>query len=168
LTDLIIGGGILLSALAGWRSGLIRQIVSLVSLFLAYFLAKSLHLSFAPVIQHFIGGTGENDSWFETIGLSNGLYQGLAFIVLFSVFLFVIRLIGSMLDLVASLPVLSMLNRTGGLLIGFLLGVIIAALVVNVLVLLPQPDLQQALSDSQLARALLKSFAFLLPGVQNV
>lgn len=168
MTDLLIGGGILLSAFAGWRNGLIRQIISLLGAFVAYFLAKSFYLLMAPVIKQFIAVPTEGDSWINSLGLSDSLYNGISFVILFFVFLLAIRLIGLLLNTVASLPGLSLVNRFSGMLVGFVFGVVVAALIVNVLALVPQPGLEQALADSQLAQTLLDTFSFLLPTAQTV
>lgn len=168
MTDLIIGGGILLSAFAGWRSGLIGQIVSLVGVFIAYFLAKSFYLVTAPVFKQFIAVPTEGNSWLNELGLTNSLYNGISFVILFFVFLFAIRLLGTLLNVVVSLPGLSMVNRFSGLVVGFVLGVLVAGLLVNFLALVPSTGLQEALGGSQLAQTLIRTFDFLMPNAQTV
>ena len=51
MIDLIIGAFVILSGINGWRSGLIRQIVSLVAIFVAWLIAKSSSPLLVPWIQ---------------------------------------------------------------------------------------------------------------------
>lgn len=164
MTDIIIGCGILLAAGNGWRNGLVKQIVSLVGAFLAFFLARSLHDTFAPVIAQFVPmPTLSADNPLHLIpglNLEEQLHSGIAFIVLFVLIFLVIKLAGTVLDMIAKLPGLSIMNRVSGLLLGTILGVVVAAVLVNVLAMLPYDALQAALDGSQLAQQLMTKFDF--------
>jgi uncharacterized membrane protein required for colicin V production len=170
--DLIIGAYILLSGVNGWRTGLIRQIVSLIAVIAAWLIAKS----FSSLLVPFVEG------WFPVpemapdnplrlipgLDIAAGLHGAVAFVLLFVVSFVGIKFLGSLLDWIAKLPGLSILNRLGGVFLGLLLAVLISGILVNVLVLLPYDGLQRALQDSPLAQVLLQKFQFFSPPVQSV
>jgi uncharacterized membrane protein required for colicin V production len=164
VTDIIIGCGILLAAFNGWRNGLVKQIVSLVGVFLAFYLARSFHDVFTPVIARFVPMPAiAPDNPLHLIpglNLEEQLQGGIAFLLLFVVIFFAIKLLGSVLDLIAKLPGLSIMNRIFGLMLGTILGVLVAAVLVNVLTLFPYDALQEALQGSQLAQELIVKFPF--------
>ncbi|MFD2169396.1 CvpA family protein [Tumebacillus lipolyticus] len=165
MTDIIIGCGILLTALNGLRQGLVKQLVSLVGVFLAFFLARSFYDDLAPLFALIVPMPElipDNPLLQQIPGLNleEQLHGGMAFILVFIVIFLLIQMAGSLIDLIAKLPGLSLLNRVLGLVLGAILGVIFAAVLVNVLALLPYDQLQQALTGSQLAQELLAKFPF--------
>ncbi|ASS74596.1 hypothetical protein CIG75_06030 [Tumebacillus algifaecis] len=164
MTDLVIGAFLVVAALNGLRNGLVKQIISLVGVFVAFFMARSFTDSLAPVIARFVPmPTLAPDHPLQLIpglNLESQLHNGIAFIVLFLVIFFAIKLLGSALDMIAKLPGLSIMNRLAGLVLGAILGVVVAAVLVNVLALLPYEGLQAALDGSRLAQELLIKFPF--------
>nr|WP_236587855.1 CvpA family protein [Tumebacillus amylolyticus] len=164
---MVIGVFLLLAAFNGWRTGLVRQIISLVGMLAAYFIAKTVYPSFVPVVAKYVSVTaGTNDNpvavLIEKAVLKN-LHQAIAFLVLFFLSFFVVKFIGKLLDLLANLPGLSIVNRFSGALIGLTLAVFIAALVVNVMNLMPQESVRSLLHDSKLASLLITEFKGFLP-----
>lgn len=171
MIDLIIGAFVILSGINGWRTGLIRQIVSLVAVFLAWLIAKTSSHLLVPWIQ----------GWFPVpemapenplrlipgLDVAAGVHGAVAFVLLFVVAFLAIKLLGSLLDLIAKLPGLSILNRLGGVGLGLLLSVLIAGILVHVLAFLPYDGLQWALQDSEIAQVLLNKFQFFSPPTEK-
>lgn len=172
MIDWIIIGGILLSAINGWRNGLIRQVVSIVALFVAYFFTKNWYWLLTPLVSKVVPQpTIAPDSAFAGIPgihLAERLQNGIAFLLMFVAVFFLVKLLGLLLDWVANLPGLSVLNRVSGLLLGGVFAILISAVVVQVLDLLPYDRLQAALASSKLAQTLIAEFAFFGPSLQSL
>ncbi|KEO81110.1 CvpA family protein [Tumebacillus flagellatus] len=168
MTDAVIGVFLLLAAFNGWRTGLVRQIISLVGMLAAYFIAKTAYPSFVPVVAKYVTVTTFTDGSNAVANLIantvlNHLQEAIAFLLLFFVSFFVVKFVGRLLDMIANLPGLSIVNRLSGAVIGLALAVFIAALVVNVMNLMPQESVRGALQHSQLAALLISEFKGFLP-----
>jgi uncharacterized membrane protein required for colicin V production len=170
--DWLLAVFLLLSALNGWRSGMVRQIVSLVSLFLAYFIAKSFYKLLLPLVSTFIPvpkmAPDNPLRLIPGLDMEGNLHGAIAFLILFVLAFLALRVLGSILDLLAKLPGLSLVNRFAGLVVGFVLAVVVAAIIVNVIALLPYEGVQNAMTHSQLAEVLLRRFEFFVPGFEHV
>ncbi|PWK13974.1 CvpA family protein [Tumebacillus permanentifrigoris] len=168
MTDVVIGVFLLLAALNGWRTGLIRQIISLIGGLVAYFVAKSAYPSFVPVVAKYVTVTTATDGGNPVAMLIadtvlKNLHGAIAFLLLFFVSFFVVKFIGRLLDMIANLPGLSIVNRIAGAGIGLTLAVFIVALVVNVMNLMPQESIRGLLQHSQFAALLISKFKGFLP-----
>lgn len=167
MTDLVIGVFLLLAALNGWRTGLVRQIISLLGVLVAYFIAKAAYPSFVPVVAKYVSVTTATDgnpvaTLIADTVLKN-LHGAIAFLLVFFVSFLIVKFVGRLLDMLAHLPGLSILNRISGAVLGLLLAVFIAALVVNVMSLMPQESVRDVLKHSQIASLLIAEFKGFLP-----
>lgn len=168
MTDVVISIFLLLAALNGWRTGLIRQIISLVGGLVAYFVAKTAYPSFVPVVAKYVTVTTATDgsnpvATLIADTLLKNLHGAIAFLLLFFISFFLVKFIGRLLDMIANLPGLSIVNRITGAGIGLILAVCIAALVVNVMNLMPQESIRGLLQHSQIASLLISEFKGFLP-----
>ena len=167
ITDLIIGCFLLLAGFNGWRTGLVRQIVTVVALFLSYFLAKSFTWMVEPYVAKYVSvPTVSNSNLLSLVvnqQTNSKLQSGLSFVLLFLLFFFAIKFIGRVIDALARMPGLSGMNRIIGLVVGTVLGFFIAALVCNVLYLIPHDQLHAALANSKLASLMIEKYSFFLP-----
>ncbi|MGB8956512.1 MAG: CvpA family protein, partial [Tumebacillaceae bacterium] len=133
MTDLIIGCFLLLAGFNGWRTGLVRQIVTVVALFLSYFLAKTFTWMVEPYVAKYVSvptlSSSNPLSLLVNQETNVKLQSGLSFVLLFVFFFFAIKFVGRALDALARMPALSGMNRITGLVVGTVLGFFIAALV---------------------------------------
>jgi len=140
--DLIILGIILVFMLIGYKKGLIKVVLSIVQ----YIIVLGLSVFFAPTLSKFLienfnldikifNLVTKNISMF-TDGISiisdeilknvvGRIINILSIIILFVVLKIVFGIVLMILNKVANLPILSMVNRAGGLLLGALEGVLI-------------------------------------------
>ncbi|HEU4963745.1 MAG TPA: CvpA family protein [Bacilli bacterium] len=169
MIDWIIIGAILLCAINGWRNGLIRQLVSVVALFVAFFFSKNWYWVLTPLVAKVVPEpTWAPDNPLSGISLTQRLQEGVAFLIMFLLVFFVVKLIGLLLDWVANLPGLSVLNRVSGLVLGAVFAILTAAVLVQVLNMLPYEQLQQGIAASKLAQTLLTRFDFFGPVLQTL
>lgn len=167
ITDLIIGCFLLLAGFNGWRTGLVRQIVTVVALFLSYFLAKTFTWLLEPHVAKYVSiptmSSSNPLSLLMNQEMNAKLQSGLSFVLLFVFFFFAIKFVGRALDALARIKRLSGMNRLFGLVAGTVLGFFIAALVCNVLYLIPHDQLHGALAHSRLGSLMIEKYSFFLP-----
>ena len=72
----------------------------------------------------------------------------LAIIILFVAFKFLFRIVRFVLNRIATLPVLKEFNKIGGMIVGFVEGVIISLIVIAGITLVPNEELQNSLNES--------------------
>jgi len=157
MADLLIGGFLLYAAWYGWRTGLVRGIVSLLGVVVAYLLAKSFYSVLVPFVAKFVSISSWRADSNET------LQTVVAFVILFVLIFLAIKLTGYLLHRLAKVPVLNQLNHGGGLLIGLVIAVFVAALACNVLRHVPNGDLQTALRESKVRAYVLDPVQQLMP-----
>jgi len=76
------------------------------------------------------------------------IIQIFAIIILFIVFKFIFRLASFILNRIAKLPVLKEFNKIGGMVVGFIEGVVVSLLIIVITSLLPNENLQNDLANS--------------------
>jgi uncharacterized membrane protein required for colicin V production len=162
VVDIVILVFVLLAALNGLRTGLVRQVVSLVGVVLAYVIARTTYAALVPVVSKLIKMPVDPHNPLRSF-LNGQLQICIAFVLLFVVTYFAVQLIGRLLDSVAKLPGLSIVNRITGLVLGGILAIFIAALLVNVISLVPNSSVQHVLKGSTIAQYLIWKFSGVLP-----
>lgn len=167
ITDLTIGCFLLLAGFNGWRTGLVRQIVTVVALFLSYFLAKTFTWFLEPYVAKYVSVPTLSSDHLLSLLLNqetnSKLQTGLSFVLLFVFFYVAIKFVGRTLDALAKMPGLSGVNRLSGLVLGTVLGFFIAAIACNVLFLIPNDPLHAALSGSKLGSLMIDKYSLFLP-----
>jgi uncharacterized membrane protein required for colicin V production len=150
---LLVGG-----LLRGYRRGLILQAASLAGLVLAWVVAFYFTDEVTPVLQKNVplpeSVTG--DGLMRLLPLDRALYSVMAFLILFFGTKLVISILSRVLNQLAQLPVLSVLNRIGGLILGVLQAVLLVWIMVNLLNFLPWEKGREAVQQSGIAQNLLE------------
>jgi len=80
--------------------------------------------------------------------ITEKMIQIFAIIILFIIFKFLFRIITFILNRIARLPVLREFNKIGGLVVGFVEGIIISLIVLVVINFIPNDNLQKKVSES--------------------
>lgn len=154
ILDVIITVMLLLSFWQGWRQGFVMQLTKIVGLILSAVVAFQYHRPVAEQLERWIplSGMGQSASSFASSPfVQNGLYNIVAFLLLSFVTGLVVRYIGSLLNSVAQLPVLSLINRLAGSVIAFVKTGLVFLLVLAVVSLIPVEGVQHILAGSSFA-----------------
>lgn len=163
VTDFVLIGLLVYFVWNGFRTGFVMQVVGFVGVFVAYWAAKVYSPTITPWLERVLGKSGTIPTEQFGTGIANSLTNGVihngygvaAYAIVFAVVLFATRLAGHFLNLIVSLPGLSLINRAAGLIVGAVIGVLILLIAVNLSVYLPIEALQHALQGSQVASVLL-------------
>jgi uncharacterized membrane protein required for colicin V production len=166
ITDILLIVLLLSFAWNGYTTGFVMQVVRFVGVFVAYWAAKTYGPTVTPWLQKVFqpahvpspdaGGLAQIGNSIANNAFSSG-YGVLSFALVFIVVLIITRIIGRTLDMVVSLPGLSLLNRVAGLFVGVVIGVLVLVVAVHLLAYLPNATVQGALQNSRVADILYKA-----------
>lgn len=159
MLDLLLIFILLAGLIAGFRRGLLVQLIHMVGFFIAIIVA---YMYYKPLAEKFVlwvpypGVTaGSKLHWtVEQLDLDQTFYRLLAFMLIFFVVKIALQLIASMFDFLKHLPVLGFIARFGGAALGFVEMYIILFFLLYVLALLPIDTIQGFLENSILAKAM--------------
>jgi uncharacterized membrane protein required for colicin V production len=166
LLALAVGGLII-----GYYRGFVAQIISLVGFFIAYLIAFKFYRDFAPLLHKTISlpASGSYDKFeFIVRGLNLETYilNALAFAILFFGTKLALTVIGRVLNLIAKVPGVNLINRWSGALLGIAEAALIIIIAVNVMTILPSDAIQRLLSGSSLAPHLINGIPSLAGKLQ--
>ncbi|GAA4074234.1 CvpA family protein [Amphibacillus indicireducens] len=160
MLDLILLGLLVLGIFRGLKRGLILQLFHFLGFFVAFFVAVYFYDNLAVHLEMLIPYPrilAEDWAFFsETLSLENAYYNMIAFAMLFFVTKIVMSIISSMLDFVAELPVLNIVNGLFGAVFGFIEQYLVLFIIVYVASLLPIMMIQNLLADSSMARFMIE------------
>ncbi|WP_020006390.1 CvpA family protein [Salinicoccus albus] len=162
---LILAGGFFI----GLRRGLVYEFVHLtgflVSLAVAYLYFTELapHLRWIPSPDL----TGSGPGFFSNI-TEDFYYRTIAFLILFLGVNILWNTLGSMLNSLAELPVLRIVNRWFGGAFGFVKVYLIVFLLLNLVVLIPIASAEDAVSNSALAQGMVEHTPFLSEKIEEL
>lgn len=154
--DLAVLAAGLLAFILGYRRGFVLQLVSFLSLVVAWIAAYLFYDDLAP----WVGQLLSVDAWVDNSGYPEWL-KGLPLekyitaAVSFALLLFGVKLIlnaaGHLLNLLAKVPGLNLLNRWSGGVLALAETVVLAAVVIQVMAILPYESVQTLLAGSRAA-----------------
>lgn len=160
MIDLILLLLLIFGILRGIKRGLIVQAFHFVSFLIAFFVASRFYESFAGMLEMYIPYPpldGETWAFFEaTFNLETAYYSMIAFVVLFFITKIILSIITAMLDFVAELPLLNLVNKGLGALFGFFEQYLVLFIIVFVISLLPVAQIQSLIADSNIARFMIE------------
>jgi uncharacterized membrane protein required for colicin V production len=156
LLILLIGG-----IIVGAKRGLVLQLIHMLGFIVAFIVA---YRYYKPLAEYFVLWVPypavSDDSRFtiaiEQLDLDQTFYQLFAFALLFFVVKFGLQLIASMFDFLKYLPVLGLLSKILGAVLGFIEVYIILFIFIYVFALLPLDIVQNQLENSSISQALLE------------
>ncbi|WP_284139780.1 MULTISPECIES: CvpA family protein [unclassified Virgibacillus] len=152
--------------LMGLKRGLILQAIHLIGFIVAFIVAAIYYDVLASKLPLWIPYPDiSNDGlWAEllqSMPLETAFYNVIAFAAIFFATKILLQIIGSMLDFVASLPVLNSVNKGLGAVLGFLEIYLIVFIVLYILALAPVPSVQAYVNDSTVALFILEHTPYL-------
>ena len=137
--DLIILIIILINVILGFKRGIIAEILTLIGLISAIFLAIFWYSDLSIFLM-------EQFKWNET------LLNVLSFVIIFIGVIIFFRLLENVLTRITALLLLSWINNIGGALFGFIRGTIIVGLLLFLVNFIPLPlEIQYQINQSVLA-----------------
>ncbi|ADH98898.1 CvpA family protein [Salisediminibacterium selenitireducens] len=149
--------GLLIGFLAGYRRGIVLQLVHIIGLVVAFIVALRYYQPLGEELRLLIPFPQlSTDSGLsimnEEYGREMVFYRGIAFAGLFIVTRIVTQIIGSMLDFLANLPIIHFFNQWAGALFGFVEAVLIIVVLLHLGALIQWDFLQGAIQQSSLAQ----------------
>jgi uncharacterized membrane protein required for colicin V production len=171
--DYILLGLAAVGMIGGFYRGFIAQIVSFAGFFIAYFVAFKFYDRLSPVLQSSLSlPSFETYQKYEFIvkglRLETYIMNALSFAILFFGVKLALAIVGRMLNLIAKVPGLNVVNRASGALLGLLEAALIILIAVNVMTILPSDSAQKLMSGSTLAPYLINDFPSLAGKLQEL
>ncbi|MEK3890453.1 CvpA family protein [Bacillus sp. FSL K6-3431] len=147
--------------LIGLKRGFILQLIHMIGLIIAFITAFMYYDDLAPKLRLWIPYPGVNSEStinmvLDGAGFDEAFYRAIAFAIIFLAVRIVLAIIGSALDIVASLPILRTLNIWAGGILGFLEIYLLLFVIMYIAALLPIENIQVALNNSILAQGILE------------
>lgn len=173
LLDFIILVFIGACMIGGLKRGLVRQVLELVGIVVAFIVAARYGVAFGQMLSGFLnldnlaakvtasvlnidlGGLVGDLVTSAVPAITGLLFNFLGYILLFFLTLAAAKLLAMLIGAVAKLPVLGTVDKVAGVALGFLKGALIALAAVWILNLLPIPWAMEAMESSIAAHYLL-------------
>ena len=146
--DIVILIALLLFTISAYSAGLIREVVSLLAIFLGVIIAGALYKDLAADVLVFIN----NDD----------AARAVAFLALFGSVYLLGQLTAYVLKRAASLLLLGWADHLGGAAFGFLKGIMVIQVLLILFAAYPQLSLDDAINNSRLAPLFIDDAPFLL------
>ena len=143
--DIVILVLLVISAIGGFATGLIKTVFSLVGLIVGVVLAGHFYVGFSNYLTFIPGDNGPRVA---------------AFIIIFLIVMIVAALLGILLTKIVSAIMLGWVNRLGGAVLGVILGAFFVAAILAVWVKFANPG--DAITNSKIASVLLDKLPFIL------
>lgn len=154
LLDLVIFLLLIGALIQGYRRGLVSQVTSLINYILAIWIAFEFTDEFAQVISQLWSlPDSAKEGWMAFVPVETAIYSLVAFFVLLFGTRLILSLAATLINQVANLPILSLVNRSGGVLFGVAKVLLLTFILVNVLNVIPWSTGQKAVEGSILASA---------------
>lgn len=139
----------------GYQQGLVMQVTSLVSYLLSLWIAFHFTDELAPVLSNLWDlPDSAQQGWMALLPVDKMIYSAMAFFILLIGARWVLSIFASLLNQVASFPVLHSINKAGGAILGLAKVMLITFIMVNVLAVLPWSTGQEAVEGSKVAHAI--------------
>lgn len=161
MLDLAIIVLLVIGFFVGLKRGFILQIFHLIGFIIAYIVANLYYKELAEKLTLWIPYPNFEDNLTLKIltnssDMEAAFYRAIAFVIIFFAVKILLQIIGSMLDFIAHLPILRLLNVWGGGILGFLENYLIIFILLYIAALIPMDSFQTTLDHSILAKAIVK------------
>lgn len=171
--DLIIIVLLVFGFLIGLKRGFILQLFHLVGFIIAFILAAKYYDILGERLALWIPypELSNDSSWAEflqALPLENGFYNAISFAIIFFAVKVILHIIASMLDFVASLPILNSVNKLLGSIFGFLEIYLLLFIVLYILALTPIEGIQSWINDSSIALYMIENTPYLSEKVKDL
>src|SRR5690606_31676814 len=160
--DLILLGLLVFGFLIGLRRGFILQLIHMIGFIVSLIIAYKYYDDLAPLLKLWIPypDLSSNATFkmvLDGISFDAAFYRVIAFAIIFFAVRIVLGIIGSALDIVASLPVIKVINIWAGGILGVIEIYLLVFILLYIAALVPIASIQTALTDSTIAETILKN-----------
>ncbi|MFC4388273.1 CvpA family protein [Gracilibacillus marinus] len=157
----------------GMKRGLILQFLHLTSFIIAFIVASLYYKDIAPKLELWIPypEMSSDSSWavfLDSLPLETAYYNAIAFGALFFVTKIVLQIIATMLDFVANLPLLNIVNTWLGAILGFIEVYLVIFVILYIIALAPVPQVQAWIDASSLATYMIEHTPILSEKVYDI
>ncbi len=161
MVDIILFILLVLGFLIGLKRGFILQAFHLIGFVVAFVLAAMYYDTFASKLELWIPYPDfpEGESWaifLDSLPLETAFYNAIAFAAIFFAVKIIMQIIASMLDFVADLPILKLLNNWLGAILGFIEVYLLLFVILYILALAPVVSVQAYIDQSSIATFILE------------
>ncbi|MFT8321373.1 MAG: CvpA family protein [Bacillus sp. (in: firmicutes)] len=162
MLDFIIIILLVFGLVRGLKRGFILQMVHLTGFIVAFIVANKYYIPLSTKLTLWVPypNVGENSlvtTLFGNANLEDVFYRAIAFVLIFFAVKIVWQIIGSMIDFVASLPVLKQLNTWAGAILGFIEVYLVLFILLYIAALLPIEMIQNNLNKSSIAAGIIEN-----------
>lgn len=160
--DFIIVALLFASLWLGYKRGIIRQVFSLFGTIVAFWAAASYYSYLAEYLRPLINVREVKDIFAfpipVEISVADLTANALGFIFLFFAIKIALQLLARLLDTLAQLPGLNFINKVLGALFCIVELLLILVVLFNIASIIPNPNLQAIIADSELAKIILSNY----------
>ncbi|WP_407269133.1 CvpA family protein [Radiobacillus sp. PE A8.2] len=172
MIDLILIIVLVLGVLIGLKRGFILQVFHLIGFIVAFIVAAIFFDDIAKQLDLWIPypELPADATWavfVDTLPLEAAFYNAIAFAALFFVTKVVLQIIASMLDFVADLPILNLLNSWLGAILGFVEIYLLAFVFLYIAALLPVAFVQSLIEQSSIAAFMIDNTPIISKQISN-
>ncbi|WP_163970174.1 CvpA family protein [Oceanobacillus halotolerans] len=173
MVDFILIILLILGFFIGLKRGFILQVFHLLGFIIAFILATIYYDNLAEMFSLWIPypELGSDSAWaifLQSDPLETAFYNAIAFAAIFFSVKIVLQIIASMLDFVASLPILSSINGILGAVLGFLEVYLIIFVILFILALTPISSIQVWIDHSTVAQFIVEKTPILSEQVKTL
>ena len=173
MINLIIAGLFIFGFFMGLKRGFILQTFHLLGFIASFVVAAMYYDKLAPYLDLWIpypevSDTSSLATFLQTLPLETGFYNAISFALIFFITKIVLQIIASMLDFVASIPIISWFNSIFGAVLGFVEVYLILFIVLFIIILVPFPTTQDWINDSSVALFIIENTPYLSKKVESL
>lgn len=173
MLDLIIIVLLLFGLLRGLKRGFIMQIVHLTGFVVAFIVANKYYIPLSEKITLWVPYTNTSENSFIATIIDNAnieevFYRAIAFAFIFFAVKFIWQLIGSMIDFIASLPILKQLNTWAGAILGIVEIYLVLFILLYIAALMPIASIQDQLNNSSIAAGIIENTPYLSQKIKEL
>lgn len=164
---------LLFGFLMGLKRGFILQLLHLIGFIITFIVARLYYKELAAKLVSWIPypELSSDQSWamfLNSMPLENAFYNAIAFALIFFVTKIILQIIASMLDFVARLPIIRLLNKVAGAVLGFVEVYLIVFILLYIVALLPLEMIQGKLADSFIATLIVEHTPYLSNAIESM
>lgn len=146
----------------GLKRGFVLQLLHLTGFIISFIVAVMYFKPLGEKLSLYIPypdltGEGAFASFLNNLPLETAFYNAIAFAVIFFAVKLILQIIASMLDFVASIPILGCINKILGAVLGFAEVYLIMVILLYILALTPVEGIQDAIQHSSIALSIIEN-----------
>ncbi|WP_156292047.1 CvpA family protein [Oceanobacillus salinisoli] len=147
--------------LMGLKRGFILQLLHLLGFIAAFIVAAMYYDELGPRLALWIPypELPDESAWaafLQALPLENAFYNAIAFAIIFFAVKIILQIVASMLDFVASIPIINSINKLLGAILGFIEVYLLAFIILYILALTPVNMVQEWINGSSVALFILE------------